>query len=426
MTLRLSAAGAILSACVLTWALQGDQTRRIPSHLALYGLAFAGYLLTLHPGRLSRRGLRLCLGLALVWRLVLAAAPPLLSDDVYRYAWEGRIQLHGGNPYAWRDRPEAAKWAALRDRVWDKVNHKDYTAVYPPLWQLAARGVAAIRDSVTAMKVFIVVCEALTLAVLARLLALRGLPAERLLIQAWSPLALVEIAGSGHNEALGMLFVALALLALETGRPFLSALAAAMGVQVKLLPGLLAAAWARRYRVWHAALALAAAAVLVVPYMGARSGLWRSLGAYAVYWRFNETIFAALVALFGVPLAHGVAAMTLGALSLFLAWRGVEPAAAALAVTCAWLLVSPNVLPWYALWLLPLLVLRDSPGALLFTGSVALAYLVYPQWLSGGRWWLGWPIRALEYLPCVALAVAAMWRSRRRAPRTLTVADCMP
>lgn len=425
MRLRLWAGGALLSVCVVTWTVQGDQTRRIPSYLVLYALAFAGYVLALHPAGLSRRGLRLCVGLALVWRCLLAAAPPLLSDDVYRYVWEGRIQLHGGNPYAWRDRPEAPKWTALRDGVWDKVNHKDYTAVYPPLWQLAARGVAAIRDSATAMKLFVVVCEALTLAVLARLLELRGLPAERLLIQAWSPLALVEIAGSGHNEALGMLFVALALLALEARRPFLSALAAALGLQAKLLPGLLAVIWARRYRVWHAAIALVAAALLVAPYAGARSGLWRSLHAYAEFWRFNETVFAALEALFGVPLAAVVAAIALAGLSLFLAWRGVEPAAGALAMTCAWLLLAPNVLPWYALWLLPPLVLRDAPGALLFTGTIALAYLVYPHWLAGGRWWLGWPVRALEYLPCVALAVAAIWRSRRRGPQALAVADCV-
>jgi alpha-1,6-mannosyltransferase len=422
MTPRLWAAGATLSACVATWVLQGDQTKRIPSHLALYGLAFAVYLLALQSASLSRRGLRLCLGLALVWRIALVLAPPLLSDDVYRYVWEGRIQLHGGNPYAWRDRPAAPQWTALRDDVWDKVNHKDYTAVYPPLWQMAARAVTAMHGSVIGMKLFVVCCEALTLAVLARLLALRRLPAARLLVLAWSPLALVEIAGSGHNEALGILFVALAMLGLETGRPLLSALAAVMGLQVKLLPGLLAAAWARRYRAWHAALALGVAALLVVPYAGARSGLWRSLGAYAEYWRFNETLFAALAALFGARLATLIGAAALAGLALFLAWRRAEPVAAAVAVTCAWLLLAPNVLPWYALWLLPLLVLQDAPGALLFTGTIALAYLVYPAWLDGGPWSIGWPMRALEYLPCIGLALAGMARSRQA--RALSVAGC--
>jgi hypothetical protein len=58
----------------------------------------------------------------------------------------------------------------------------------------------------------------LTLWPLAAILRRRGLPRERLLILAWSPLALVEIAGSGHNEAFGFLFLAWSLAAMEAGR----------------------------------------------------------------------------------------------------------------------------------------------------------------------------------------------------------------
>ena len=77
------------------------------------------------------------------------------------------------------------------------------------------------------------------------------------------------------------------------------------------------------------------------------------------------------------------------------------------------LLLGPNVLPWYALWLLPLLVLRDEPAALLFTGTVSLAYLVYPDWQSGEPWRLGWGWRALEYGPCAAVALRT-WTGPRR------------
>ena len=109
----------------------------------------------------------------------------------------------------------------------------------------------AVHDSVTAMKAFLVACELATLVALALVLRRRRQPLERLLVLAWSPLALLEIAGSGHNDAFGMLWMALALLALEADRPLLSALAASAGFLSKLLPGLVAAAWARRYRAWH-------------------------------------------------------------------------------------------------------------------------------------------------------------------------------
>jgi hypothetical protein len=412
---RLALAGTVLTACVSTWALGGDQTGRVASHLALYAAAFLAYLVALLAARdLSSRGLGLALLLSVGWRAALVAAPPLLSDDVNRSVWEGRIQLHGGNPYAWRDRPEAPKWQGLRDEVWRGLNHRDYTAVYPPFWQLAARAVVSLHDSVTAMKAFLVACEALAVAALVPLLKRRGLPLSRLLVFAWSPLALVEVAGSGHNEAFGVLWLTLGLWALEAGRPSLSALAVGLGLQAKLLPGLVAVAWARRYRVWHLAAAALLAAAVVLPYWEAGTLLWLSLDKYASFWRFNETLFVPLALAAGSHrVAVAVAAVLVLGLALGLAVRRADAAAAATAVVAASLLLSPNVLPWYALWLLPLLVLRDEPAALLFTGTVGLAYLVYPDWQSGAQWRVGWGLRALEYLPCLAVLIAQ--RARRRA-----------
>jgi alpha-1,6-mannosyltransferase len=414
MNVVLAAAGTGLSACVALWCLQGDQTERIPSFLLAYALAFAAYLAALHAARgLSARGLRLALLASVVWRAGLVAAPPLLSDDLYRYVWEGRIQLHGGNPYAWDDRPDSPKWIGLRDRVWERLNHKEYTAIYPPLWQLASRGVVSVRDSPTTMKAFVALCEVLMLLALGRLLRVRGLPPERLLVAAWSPLSLVEIAGSGHNEALGLLFLVLSLLALETRRPLASALAAALAFQSKLVPGMVAAAWWRRYRSLHLIAAALVAALLVLPYASAGSGLWQSLGKYGQYWRFNETLFAPLAVAAGshetaVAIATGLVALVAVALGA----RRSEPVAAAFGVLAGWLLLTPNVLPWYALWFVPLLAIREVPSVLLFTGTVALAYLVYPGWLAGGPWHISWGVRALEYGPCVAV-MAIGWRRSR-------------
>jgi uncharacterized membrane protein len=236
---------------------------------------------------------------------------------------------------------------------------------------------------------------------LASLLRRRGLPLGRLLVLAWSPLALVEVAGSGHNEALGLLLLAVALASLEAERPLVSAVAAALGFQAKFLPGLVAAAWARRYRLWHVAAAVALAALLVWPYRSAGRGLLLSLSKYAEFWTFNETLFAPLAALLGHGPAVRLGAALSFAVALALAWRRTEPVAAATVVMACVVALSPNVLPWYALWFLPLIVVRDEPAALLFTGTVALAYVVYVPWRSGETWRIGWGIRALEYLPCL-------------------------
>ena len=409
----------VLTACAVRWALQGDQTRRIEAFLATFALAAAAYAgaLIVTRERLPARVLWVLLALAAVWRVGLVGAAPMVSDDMFRYVWEGRIQLHGGNPYAWTDRPEAKKWRGLHDPIWTNVGHKSYTAVYPPLWQLASRAVVALHDSLAAMKLFVVLCELALWAVLLRLLARRGLPRERILIAAWSPLALVEFAGSGHNDVFAMLWAALALLALDSGRPLLSACAAALGAQAKLLPGLLAVPWLRRYRAAHVIAAAVLAAALCVPYLGAGRGLGRSLSEYAQYWHFNDSGFALLALVLPHNVAVAAASLLALAWALALAWRSKEPATAALLVSAAYLLLAPNVLPWYALWLLPWLVLRDAPAAWLYTLTAPLAYLVYPGWLAGGPWKIGWGVRAFEYGPCLLVAVAPLIaRVWRRGP----------
>jgi alpha-1,6-mannosyltransferase len=409
--------GVVLTLCVMGWVVGDPPALRVGTHLALYGVAFVAYLVALaaSPG-LSRRGLLLALGIALAWRVALVAAPPF-NDDINRYVWEGRIQHHGGNPFKWEDRPTVERWAPLRDEVWDGINHRRMPAIYPPLFQLAVRGVTAVHDSVTAMKGFLVLCELVTLGLLAWVLRRRRLPPERLLIMAWSPLALVEIAGAGHNDAFGMMWLVAALLALELDRPLLSALAVGAGSMAKLLPGFVALAWARRYRPWHVLAALGVVALAVWPYLDAGRTLFHSLSRFARFWRFNETLFAPLAALLGGHEAavRAGAVLTL-VLALVLAWRRTDTVTAALAVVAASLLLSPNVLPWYALWFVPLLVLRDEPAALLFTGTVGLAYLVYPDYQSGEPWRVGWGVRALEYVPCL-IVLLLTHRHRLRRPR---------
>jgi len=410
-------AGAVLSGCALFWARSGDLTGRIAAHLAVYGLAFAAYLAALAVSRgLAGRRLAVAVALAVVWRLALLPSAPLLSEDVYRYLWEGRVQAHGGNPYSHADRADAPKWAPLHDELWRLMAHKKYTAVYPPLWQLAARAVTALDHSLLAMKAFVVACEILFWAVLYLVLRTRGLPPSRLLIAAWSPLALVEVAGSGHNDPLGLLFLALAILALDRGRTGLAAVAAALGFAAKLVPGFVAVSWSRRYRPGHVLLAAAVVVAVALPYASAGGGLWRGLEDYGS-WRFNQGPLMLIDALAPSRLAATRwGSVLVLALALALSALRVEPTRAGLVVVAAWIGLSAHVLPWYALWLLPFLTLLDAPAALLFTGTVALAYTVYPGFQSGGPWQVPLGFRALEYLPSLALAAWCAWREWRRTP----------
>lgn len=412
--LALALAALPLSLACAWWAWAGDQRPTPVAHLLAFAVASAGFLLGLWGARgVGPPILRAALGLAVLWRLALVSGPPLLSDDVYRYVWEGRLQAHGGNPYAWPDRPESERFTALRDEVWQGVNHKGYTALYPPLWQLAARGVVALHDSVAAMKLFLVACELACWGLLAGLLRRRGQPPERLLLWAWNPAALVEVAGSGHNEPFGLLFVTLALLALELPRRAGAAAALVAGTLAKVVPVVLAVAWLRRLRLRDLALSGLAGLLLYVPYLDARQGLFRTLAAYGDSWRFNQTVFAALEAAAGTA-APGLAAALLLAVLALLAARVTDAVRAGALAVAAWLLLSPSVLPWYALWLLPFAVLGAGAWTTTFSLSSALAYLVYVGYTSGGAWQVGWGLRLVEYGLPLAVVIVEYRRARTR------------
>jgi hypothetical protein len=260
------------------------------------------------------------------------------------------------------------------------------------------------------MKLFLVLCEAGCWLALGRLLHRRGQAPERLLIWAWNPAALLEIAGSGHNEPFGLLFVILALLALQAPQRLGAAAALVAGALAKVVPGLLALAWLRRLRLRDLTLAGLAGLTLYLPYLDARQGLVRTLGAYGRFWRFNETGFALLESLSGSAAAALAAGLLLIAL-LVIAWRVPDvPRAGALALA-AWLLLSPSVLPWYALWLLPFAVLGAGAWTTAFSLTSALAYLVYVDYLPGGVWQVGAGLRVVEYgLPVVVAFVEARRR----------------
>lgn len=414
---RLAIAG--LCGMALLAASHGDWTRDTPRFLGVFVVLAALYVAALFaagvfrpssPG-LPEADLKWALVVLVLVRLVIAWSEPLLSDDVYRSVWEGRVQRASGNPFAWDDRPEAGKWESLRDGyVYPRINHRDYAAIYPPAWQWAMRGVNAISDSVTAVKMFGVACEALFWAGLWQLLRARGMPVVRVLIAAASPLALIEIAGSGHSEAMGLAALAWAMVGLERNRRTWAALALALAFLSKLVPGLLALPWFRRFRARDYGLMAVVVVILSAPFVEGTALL--SLRKYGELWRFNETLFAVAEVIGGSHRGGVMVSLAaLAALGLVLARREPDIVRAGLTMSAALLLVMPNVLPWYALWLFAFLpALRMSPlaaAALTFTLTVPLAYLVYPPYLAGAPWQLPWTIRAVEYgVPLLVFVIA--------------------
>ena len=70
---------------------------------------------------------------AVILRVIMLLAPPTLSDDIYRYRWDGKVQASGRNPYA--ATPADPRLEELRDDEWAQINYPRIRTIYPPLAQ---------------------------------------------------------------------------------------------------------------------------------------------------------------------------------------------------------------------------------------------------------------------------------------------------
>src|SRR5215813_13902420 len=176
---------------------------------------------------------------ALIFRLsVLWVTPGFLSDDIYRYVWDGLVQQAGINPYHYP--PEAPELGFLRDAtIFPMINRKRALTLYPPGAQLFFRLQAWLWPGhLVAMKAMILLADVGSIALLLLLLKQLELPRSNILLYAWHPLVIVELGISGHLDGLMLPFVLLAFLCMMHKRSWLVGVSLAIATLIKLYPAI--------------------------------------------------------------------------------------------------------------------------------------------------------------------------------------------
>ncbi|WP_412063179.1 hypothetical protein [Rubrivirga sp. IMCC45206] len=417
---------AAASIAVLAW------TARVPEAGASWRLAFVGvHLLASGALILWLRRRAPTLGLVLLGavflRLVALPMAPVLSDDGYRYLWDGAVVLEGISPYAMRPAdPALAELPATG--LLAQMNSPEYYSVYPPASQavfaIAAQG-STWRQQWVWLKVLLVGAELLGVWLLLRLCGPR-LGA----LYAWSPLAVIEVAGQGHTEGLVVGGLGLVLWAGRSRWPLASVGVTVAGL-TKLYPFALAPAVWRRdglpgvvvsivlvaalsSLVWHPqAIAHVQESVALFfgtfdeyagPYRLLKSVLYPVLGAGAG---------AAASGLLGVLFAVAVAAS-------WVADDGRVPGLRCVLTVCVvgFAMTASTLHPWYwlpVLWMIPLL---ESKPLLWLCALSSATYLSYTTG-GAGEWatLIGWGGAALLW--------AREIYARRTSPPTSSTASAV-
>lgn len=364
---------------------------------------------------------------AALFRVSLLFSPPYLSDDIYRYVWDGRVQAAGINPY--RHIPSNPSLADLRDdKIYPRINRRDYApTMYPPLAQFIYFLTTRISESVTWMKATMLLFEVVTIWALLQLLTSFGLPRERVLFYAWHPLIVWEFAGSGHLDAIAIAFLCLALLARRRNGEISTALTLAGATLIKLFPIALLPALYKRGS-WKLPIAFVITSVIAyLPYLGV--GPWGVLGFLPNYADERGILsgehFFLLSAVrrligFNVPTFSYVILgfVVLAGLAVWM-WRQSSEEdfiKNALIMASAFTVLLAPHFPWYFTWLVPFLCFIPSLPVIYLTLA---SFLLYLTWIDSTDDQV-FKIKALMFIPFFCLTAFALWRRRGQSEIKLT------
>jgi hypothetical protein len=410
---------AVIVMCYLLLAAVPDLRTAVP-FLVFISALITG-LLALIVWKPRGRGLPLSplsiIAIASVIRLIFVFQPPQLSDDMYRYLWDGLQMTLGNNPYASAPSATISQSPEARTLL-ASVNHPDLVTVYPPGAQVVFLWAAVVGSRPWVLKLLLVSMDLASCVLIIRLLGRVNLPVNRSILYAWHPLAVLEIAGSGHIDAAAIFFLLLSLCAApasktvssgfrESNKPIVSAVSGFFFVWsclIKLYPLVFLPFFFRRVgritaRSFLAGV-LAGGLALCPPFFPDLENMIHTLFRYARHWEFSGLSFLCLSRLgFSGDLSRTVLAI-LFLIALSAIWkgsatdsRGVKRAGtpspffySLYMINLAFLFLSPTLHPWYALYLTSVLPFISGVGGFVLSWSVLLGYSVLIPYSLTGQW----------------------------------------
>jgi hypothetical protein len=377
----------------------------------------------------ARQAVPLVLAGAVLLQVVALGWPPRSTDDFYRYAWDGRVQVSGTDPY--RYAPTDPALAELRDDwlfppdcvrtpVCTIMNHPQSPTIYPPVAEAFFLAVHVLSPPGTRWKPWqlaAALIALLTTLALIGVLRRAGRDPRWAVLWAWCPLVVIEAGNSAHVDVLAALLVVVGLRLVAARRPLAAGGLLGAAVAVKLYPALVLPAVLRRRGPLVVAAAAVTFAVSYVPHVLAVGT--KVLGYLPGYLKEEgydgSGRFPVLRLLLPGAVPPGVtlvlAALLLAGVAGWVAWRADpdRPWDGAVVVTgVAVLLAGPNY-PWYALLLVALIALS---GRWEWMPAAAVAYLPY---FVGALDLPAEPTKKLAYGTATALVLLLLALRRRSA-----------
>jgi len=357
-------------------------------------------------------------------RLVLFAGMPTLSDDVYRFIWDGHLLNAGINPFSelpsyYLSQPHIA---GISESLYTQLNSTSYFTIYPPLnqfvfWLAANIGEDSWLLSANIIRLFLLFGDILAVIFLRRILTANGQQKGKAMVYFLNPLVILEGVGNLHFEVLVTAFLLIGIYYL-TKKKWLSAVGFGFAIGTKLLPliylpGLLFQGKIKE-RMGLILLIGLIATVTFLPMLNIEfvSGMKESLGLYFQKFEFNASIYFMvrqvgfwvngynIIGTLG-PVLSVLTALTIVILSYFQAIKSQRIAVIMFVALMIYLSFSTIVHPWYIIPLIALGVIINAKTALVWSFFIFLTYFGYTE--EGFELSMYWVV--LEYVVVFSLFV---------------------
>lgn len=370
---------------------------------------------------------------AFIFRFIFLFSWPSLSDDFYRFIWDGRLLSAGYHPFSEIPSIYVHQGISGVDReLFSKLNSPEYFTIYPPVsqfvfWLSVKISPQSILGSVIVMRIILFLAEAGTVLIMYKLLKRLSLSSVNTLLYALNPLVIIELTGNLHFEGLVIFFVLLSVYLLLNNRWMTSSLSIALAIGSKLVPLIFIPALFSRLGIkrslTYGLVAILTLSICFLPLFNLEviRSMSESLGLYFNKFEFNASIYY-LVREYGfwkygyniIQTVGWKLGLTSAILILLLSFRSgfkwvpdtQQMSFSALLtdwmwVLCVYFLFTTILHPWYITTVVAISVFTTFRFPVIWSGLIFLTYVGYTANSFQENLWL----TAFEYVVVIGYLV---------------------
>lgn len=346
------------------------------------------------------RSIRNAAFLGVLFRVVAWFTFPTLSDDIYRFIWDGAMILEGNNPYL--QTPTAFLEGNLHapfDQLYPLLNSTNYYSVYPPVMQvISAFGALASNDlylSSLVIKLPLLIAEIATIWMLPKLLLDLNFSPKYSVLYMLNPLLIVDVLGNAHFEALSIFLIVWTIRLIKDGYSIGAGGVLALAFGTKLIPIILLPflfkSISGKMRWAFLGTFIAISSVLFYPLLSpnAIENFGSSIQLYLDRFEFNGSIYYVLSAigewLFGYNPIRWLGPTLTGLAMIWVLFQWIrmekhsllDATRKSLWAILGYYLLSTTVHPWYVSTLVLLGIMSRRPFAVIWSVVVFVSYSAY-------------------------------------------------